>query len=175
MTDPETVPSLCVPEVLWLPPLGEGALASWGGGEGGHQLPALTTINTPTAQPLQTFTLGSKNLSALQIPLQTMSRLDPSDRLPAFSPSRLYSKPVSVPFLMSPPVVAESGGVMRTSLGRDRKCCPGQAQSPRRLPPLGIETCLLWEGRWGLPCLHGGCLSALHLWQHPFLHTVPAS
>lgn len=77
VTDPETLPSLCIPEVLWLPPLGEGALASWGGG--GHQLPALTSINTPTAQPLQTSTLGSKSLSALQIPLQTMSRVDPSN------------------------------------------------------------------------------------------------
>lgn len=64
----------------------------------------------------------------------------------------LRRKPVSVLFLHPPPMVAESGGIMRKSPGRDWKCCPGQARSSPAQPPLGIEKRLPSGDRWRLAC-----------------------
>lgn len=64
----------------------------------------------------------------------------------------LRRKPVSVLFLHPPPMVAESGGIMRKSPGRDWKCCPGQARSSPAQPPLGVEKRLPSGDRWRLAC-----------------------
>lgn len=119
------------PRDLWLPPLGEGAVARE------RQLP----VNTPMAQPLQTLKepVGSANAP----PQTNPPGPDPSTNCQSSAPS--LEESCLVPFLCLPPVVAVWCDNEKTT--RQGLEMVPQAGSAFCAPSSGEDKCLLSEGR----------------------------